>query len=409
MFSILSNVGPEIPFSLLLMALLGLRARVVPKASLWIAASADKVWELIELRDGKQENWGRTRTVSECVDAFKQIYRKIYQTELTNGVARAFEAYFSIKAQIPGKELVIVREGLQGKSINNELLQQNYRLTPENGGTRLAISYEWGPRTLLAQLTARADLWGGAFRLKGLAETGVPNERPYHIISLLVSLVTGLVTLVGFALLFKRWDFAWLVILALFIHEFGHLLAYRLIGQPWGRMIFLPFLGAIAMPRLPFDSQGQTVFAALMGPGISILLSLACVAWIAVVSPESNLAIQLGIATVFLNLFNLLPVEPLDGGVALRSVLTRLIGKHARFGLMATGALIAAAGFLFNLLLLVIFGGIAILANYKDRAIDAGLKPLSALQVAISLVGYVTMVSAYITMCKAFLGMHLMS
>ena len=405
MFSILSNVGPEIPFSLLLMALLGLRARVVPKASLWIAVSADKVWELVELKDGKQENWGRTRTVSECVDAFKQIYRKTYQTELSNGVARAFEAYFRIKSQVPGQELVIAREGLQGKSTNNELLQQNYHLTPENGGTRLTMSYEWGPRSLLAQLTARADLWGGAFRLKGLAETGVPNERPYHIISLMVSVVTGLVTLAGFALLLKRWDIALLVIFALFIHEFGHLLAYRMIGQPWGRMIFLPFLGAIAMPRLPFESQGQTVFAALMGPGISIILSVACAMWIMIVSPGAELAITLGWVTVWLNIFNLLPVEPLDGGIALRSILSRMIGKHARFGLIAIGVLIAGAGFLFGLVLLVIFGGIAILANIKDRTIDAGLQPLSTLQVAISFVGYVTMVSAYVTMCKAFAGM----
>lgn len=400
MFSILSNVGPEIPFALLLMALLGLRARVTPKASLWIAASADKVWEIVELKDGKQENWGRTKTVSKCVDSFKQIYRKTYQTELSTGVARAFEAYFSVKSQVPGQELVIAREGLQGKSTNNELLQQNYRLTPENGGTRLTMSYEWGPRTLLAQLTARADLWGGAFRLKGLAETGVPNERPYQIISALVAVGTGLLTMAGFAILFD-WEFALLLILALSIHEFGHLLAYRLMGQPWGRMIFLPFLGAIAMPRLPFESQGQSIFAALMGPGLSTLLSIACVVWLHVYAPQDEIAFRLGFVTIMLNLFNLMPAEPLDGGVALRSILTRLVGRHARFGLILTGALIGAVGFFYGQIVIVLFGGLAILANVKGRSIDAGLRPLSSLQVSISFFGYVTMVTAYITMLRA--------
>ena len=406
MFSLISDVGPEIPFSLLLMALLGLRAKVVPKASLWIAASADKVWELVELKDGKEENWGRTRTKSECVDAFRQVYRKTYQTELTTGLSRAFEAFFSVKSQTPAQELVIAREGLQGKTINNELLTQTYRLTPENGGTRLSISYEWGPRPLIAQLTARADLWGGIFRLKGLAETGFPNERPYHVISLLVSLVTGLLTLAGFAML-VGWAFALLVIFALFIHEMGHLVAYRLMGQPWGRMIFLPFLGAIAMPRLPFESQGQTVFAALMGPGISTILSVACALWTLTIAPNHSFPVILGLVTVLLNIFNLLPVEPLDGGIALRSVLSRLFGKHARFGLMATGGLIAAAGLFIGQIVLVIFGGIAILANIKDRTIDAGLKPLTSLQVAISFFGYVTMVTAYVTMYKAFASMPL--
>jgi Zn-dependent protease len=406
MFSILSNVGPEIPFSLLLMALLGLRASVVPKASLWIAASVGKVWELIELKDGKEENWGRTRTKAERVDAYSQVFRKTYQTELNTGLSRAFEAYFSVKSQVPEQELVIARERLEGKSTNNELLRQNYRLTPENGGTRLAMSYEWGPRPLIAQLTARADLWGGVFRLKGIAETGVPNERPYLIISLLVSLVTGLLTLAGFAML-VGWPFASLVIFALFIHELGHLVAYRLMGQPWGRMIFLPFLGAIAMPRLPFESQGQTVFAALMGPGISTLLSVACAAWALTATHVTAFPVLLGIVTVLLNIFNLLPVEPLDGGIALRSVLSRLFGKHARFGLMAVGALIAASGLFIGQVVLVIFGGIAILANIKDRTIDAGLKPLSSLQVAISFFGYVTMVTAYVTMYKAFVGLPL--
>jgi Zn-dependent protease len=281
-------------------------------------------------------------------------------------------------------------------------LLQTYRLTPEHGGTRLDMSYEWGPRPLIAQLTARADLWGGAFRLKGLAETGLPNERPYQVISALVAVVTGLMTLAGFALLFQRWDFALLVIFALLIHELGHLLAYRLMGQPWGRIIFLPFLGAIAMPRLPFESQGQTVFAALMGPGISTILSALCVIWGYASTPSHPYAALLGIVTVGLNIFNLLPVEPLDGGIALRSVLTRLIGPYARFGLIAIGVAIAAAGFFLGQIILVIFGGIAILANIKDRTIDAGLKPLTSLQVTISFFGYVTMVTAYVTMFRTF-------
>ena len=49
-----------------------------------------------------------------------------------------------------------------------------------------------------------------------------------------------------------------------------------------------------------------------------------------------------------LNLFNLLPVEPLDGGVALRSVLAKLMGAHARFGLLAIGVLIVAADSISN-------------------------------------------------------------
>jgi Zn-dependent protease len=315
-------------------------------------------------------------------------------------MARAFEAYFAIKKSVPHEDLVIERARIEGRSKNNELLFQRYRLLPENGGTRLHMTYDWGPRSLIAQLTARADLWGGAFRLKGLAETGEPNERPYQIISALVALVTGVLTLVGFAILFD-WVLSLLFILALFIHELGHLVAYRLMGQPWGRMIFLPFLGAIAMPRLPFESQAQTIFAALMGPGLSTLLSIGCVIWLHAVAPQDPIAYGLGLATIALNLFNLMPAEPLDGGVALRSILSRLIGRYARFGLILAGALIGGIGLLYGQLIIVLFGGLAILANLKDRSIDAGLRPLTSLEVAISFFGYVTMITAYITMLRA--------
>ena len=60
MFSIFQNLGPELPFTLILLALLGLRAKVTPRASLWVNASPDKLWTLLDVYDGKIENWGRT-------------------------------------------------------------------------------------------------------------------------------------------------------------------------------------------------------------------------------------------------------------------------------------------------------------------------------------------------------------
>jgi Zn-dependent protease len=403
MFSILNSVGPEIPFTLLLLALLGLRHRVTPKANLFIRAPIAKVFDLVDLSDGKTDRWGTTTVRSELVDWGTRTYRKTYTTTLSTGVQKSSQALFSIDERIAPKRLVIRREGLEGFSHNNELLSQDYELAEEEGGTRLAITYHWGPRPLLAQMMARADLWGGIFRLKGLAETGHPDERPYFWISALIALATGLVSLGAFGMVLGGVS-AMILVFALFVHEFGHLLAYRLIGQPWGRMIFLPFLGGVALPRLPFDSQGQSVFAALMGPGFSIFLALLCLIP-AVLGDVPNTYVALfGLIVVGLNIFNLLPVEPLDGGIALRSVLTRFMGSWARFGLIAVGLLIAAAGLLIQQFVLVMFGGISILANIKDRRIDAGLEPLSRLQIAITIFSYVALTGAYITLFKYFMS-----
>ena len=63
---------------------------------------------------------------------------------------------------------------------------------------------------------------------------------------------------------------------------------------------------------------------------------------------------------------------------------------------------IVAGGLLISQIIVVIFGGIAILANIKNRTIDAGLKPLSTLQVSISLFGYVAMLTAYLELVRFF-------
>ena len=49
-------------------------------------------------------------------------------------------------------------------------------------------------------------------------------------------------------------------------------------------------------------------------------------------------------------------------------------------------------------------GGIAILANLKERRIDAGLEPLSRLQIVITIFAYVSMTAAYMTLFKYFMN-----
>jgi Zn-dependent protease len=404
MFSILTSIGPEIPLSLLLMALLGLRAKVWPRTSLHIKASPQQVFDLVDVQHGKQEDWGRTTVATDIIDPERRLFRKTYTTTLTTGASKASTALFSLRRRNAPHLLEIQREGLEGKPLNNELLSLRYEVRPDGDGTRLTTTYEWGPRPLIAQLVARADLWGGAYRLRALAERGVPDNSAYQWISAGVAAITGAISLLAFALLLG-WLIAALLIVALFVHEMGHLVAFRLMGQPWGRMIFLPFLGAVAIPRLTFESQGQSVFAALMGPGFSVLLSLACTFHVLTSDGINPYVALLGLVATLLNIINLLPAEPLDGGVALRSVLTRLMGHRARFGLMTVGLVIAVIGLVKAQILLIIFGGIAILFNFKDRKIDTGLTPLSRLQVSIACVGYMSLILAYVSMLGTYVDL----
>lgn len=397
------NAGLELPFILMLLALLGFRRTVSPRAWVMVKAPLEKVFSLVDLHDGKVQSWNRTTVTSSLIDPLRQIFRMTYVTTLSTGSQQSSQADFRVIERRAPNYLELRREGLEGKSHNNELLKITIVTSTEADGTRLRLSYDWGPRPLIAQILARADLWGGAYRLKGLAETGKPDEKTHTLITAGVALVTGLLSLLAFGLM-MGWVISGLLVAALFVHEFGHLLAFRLIGQPWGRLVFLPFLGALAVPRLPYETQAQAVFSALMGPGFSVplafcialpmMLGIALPGWLTL----------LGLVITGLNLFNLLPVEPLDGGVALRSVLAKLMGNYARFGLLAIGVLILATGFYYEQVILLIFGGISILANIRPRMIDHGLKPLSSLQVTISALGFTSIVAAYIAMLGYFLG-----
>jgi Zn-dependent protease len=388
------NAGRELPFILLLIALLGFRWRVSPRASVFIAAPPETVFALVDFREGDTQRWQRTKVNCRVIDAASQTFRLTFLTTLATGAAQSSQADFRVVARQEPRLLDIDRAGLEGQSTNNQLLKIRAVLSPEGTGTRLDLTYHWGPRPLLAQLLARTDLWGSVYRLKGVAETGVADYRTDGLISAGVAVLTGLLTLATFGFGFG-WVVALLLVGALLVHEFGHLLAYRLIGQPWGRLVFLPFLGAVAVPRLGFSTQAQSVFAALMGPALSVGLPLAAALYVWWGGPHGDIPMLIGIVAAALNLFNLLPVEPLDGGIVLRSVLARLMGHYARFGMIAVGALIAMAGWRAEMVLLVIFGGLAVAVNLRPRTIDPGLAPLTSLQVTIAAFGFMSVVAAY--------------
>lgn len=100
--------------------------------------------------------------------------------------------------------------------------------------------------------------------------------------------------------------------LALFVHELGHLLMMKHFKYVDVRIFFLPFLGVVAEGKSQKISQKQRTMILIAGPLPGILLGV-----VAYVIGESllNQYLQLsGIIFIFLNVFKLLPLVPLDGG-----------------------------------------------------------------------------------------------
>ncbi|MGD0273153.1 MAG: site-2 protease family protein [Gaiellaceae bacterium] len=108
------------------------------------------------------------------------------------------------------------------------------------------------------------------------------------------------------------WRFAVGFVLLLFVHESGHVLEARRQGLPVSTPVFIPFLGAAIFLREMPPNAWKEARLALAGPLVGSLGAAFC--WVLASVYHSNLLLAIAYFGFFLNLFNLLPVVPLDGG-----------------------------------------------------------------------------------------------
>lgn len=108
------------------------------------------------------------------------------------------------------------------------------------------------------------------------------------------------------------WAFAAGFVLLILVHEAGHAVQLHREGIPASAPVFIPFIGAaIAMRGQPRDAHVEAKVA-IAGPIAGSLAAWATLA--AGLQFGQPLLVALGHAAVLLNLFNLIPVSPLDGG-----------------------------------------------------------------------------------------------
>jgi Zn-dependent protease len=157
---------------------------------------------------------------------------------------------------------------------------------------------------------ALAVIAGFASKLKGLLIL-LPKLK------LLTTSGSMLVSIGAYTLIWG-WQFAIGFVLLLFVHEMGHVIQLRREGVPASAPMFIPFLGAVVgMKRLPDDAAAEARVG-LAGP---VLGSIGCLIPLALYAATGNHLFQaLAFTGFFLNLFNLAPVLPLDGGRAMAAL-----------------------------------------------------------------------------------------
>lgn len=108
------------------------------------------------------------------------------------------------------------------------------------------------------------------------------------------------------------WPYAVGFVLLIFVHEMGHFVAARQRGLNVGAPTFIPFFGAwIALKDTPLNAETEA-YVGLAGPVAGTLASIAC--WLIGYYFDIRLLLALSYAGFFLNLLNLVPLSPFDGG-----------------------------------------------------------------------------------------------
>jgi len=162
----------------------------------------------------------------------------------------------------------------------------------------------------------------------------------------------------------------------LLFHELGHFALMKLFGYEHLNMLFIPFIGAMVSGRKKIYSQVESSLMVLAGPLPGIILGAFLLLYDA--GSMNHFSIQIGVLLIFLNVLNLLPIDPLDGGQLVKIIYSNYELAQVII-LLITSLALAGIGLWMNSWLLIIFGlflGFRIKSNHKLYLIRKEMRDL---------------------------------
>ncbi|MFA5573467.1 MAG: hypothetical protein WC994_00270 [Brumimicrobium sp.] len=177
------------------------------------------------------------------------------------------------------------------------------------------------------------------------------RNREGHISITILSIVVFAIT---FYFIFSDYFLIALLLFVLIFHELGHFVFMKLFNYKQLNMLFVPFVGALVSGHKKKYSQIEGGIMVLAGPlpGIVLGATLILYNWL----EPNNLSIQLGTMLIMLNVMNLIPVNPLDGGKLMQIL---FFGKFELVQLILTiliSFIVIGVGIYVNSWLVVAFG-----------------------------------------------------
>lgn len=192
-------------------------------------------------------------------------------------------------------------------------------------------------------------------------------------------------------------EFAFALIGVLVFHEYGHLRAMKKCGLPTKGMYLIPFVGGLAVGDMP-KTRWQDVYISMMGPVFGLIMTVAF--YVVYLVTESHFAGLVASTSALLNLFNLIPVHPLDGGRVVKSLVFSGRNYLALVALLAISAvcfvLAWKLGFYF-ITFFIVLGVIDIVAGWRVGLAE-DIPPLNAYGIWFSVLWYLVVVAMFLGM-----------
>jgi len=196
---------------------------------------------------------------------------------------------------------------------------------------------------------------------------------------LLITFSTMFLSVLVYSFLSSPW-FAVGFVLVMFVHEMGHVIALKMKGFKASPPIFIPLIGAVIFAPRSMDRE-QEAFIGYGGPLAGTFISIVLLVVWALMPTHPQIVLMISFVSLYLNLFNMVPVRPLDGGRVTQAVGSWL--KYLGIGILFVIPFFSKdAGMM--LLWILILGEIKL--DYKNR-IAIGLACQIAM-ITLILMGY---------------------
>ncbi|QBF82591.1 site-2 protease family protein [Shewanella maritima] len=233
--------------------------------------------------------------------------------------------------------------------------------------------------------------------LLGLASLGFKLLKSAKVVK---ALLAG-ASLAAYSWLFSI-EFALALIACLVVHEYGHVKAMKHFGMKTKGIYLIPFMGGLALSDERINTRWQDVVISIMGPTFGLFMSLICM--VAFWFTDNIFFAGLASFNALLNLFNLLPILPLDGGHILKSIsfsMNSVIGLVICIIAALAGVAISYTFGLALLGFLLLIGSLEIVMEWQTRH-QSHLLPLDRYGQIFSAVWYILTVAALVGVIAYF-------